>query len=149
LKFVFARPGWYPKEMGGFQAPKEVDKNTYKKYDIRISPGLNFYLFAQYILILIVTALFLFNITKIDVPLQIAVTVLIVFSVASLGMLFENKQQAMVLEISRFLLIVALMVYLVFSGLMPVWTAFLAGGIAVISLGVLATLRFHKLARVE
>jgi hypothetical protein len=98
---------------------------------------------------LIVTALFLFNLSNLEIPLQIAVTGLIVLSVATLGMLFEDKQQAMILEVSRFLLIVGLTLYLFFTGVMPIWTSFVAGGIAVFSLGILATLRFHKLARVD
>lgn len=149
LRFTFARPGWYPASMGGFQAPKDVDKSTYKKYDIAVSPGLNFYLFAQYLFILGGTALFLFTLSRYDVTLQILIAGLLIASVAMVGMLFENRQQAIRLELLRFFLSVSLVGYLFYVGMAPLWLPVAIILLSVISLSVLAKLKFHHLATAE
>ncbi|HKL03544.1 MAG TPA: sterol desaturase family protein, partial [Cryomorphaceae bacterium] len=102
LRFIFAKPGWYPEVAGGVKAPPEVDSKTYRKFDIDVSPALNFYLFVQYLLILTATALFLFNLSDFTVGIQLLIAALIILSVASLGTLFQSKTQALKLESMRF-----------------------------------------------
>ncbi len=149
VRFTFAKPGWYPAEMGGFHAPKEVDPKTYQKYDISISPGLNFYLFAQYVGILGVTALFLFTLSHYTLSLQILIAGLIILSVAALGMLFENKQQAIRLEVFRFVFTFLLALYLNYSEQAGVGVPVTVLIIALISIPVLFNVNFHHLVAAE
>ena len=146
LRFTFARPGWYPASMGGFRAPKNFDPGTYRKYEVTISPGLNFYLFGQYILVLAATALFLFTLSEFSFTLQILIAGMLILSVGTIGMLFENKQQAIRLELVRFLLSAALLGWLSWSGILPLWL-FIGFLIAyILSVAVIFNLRFHQLS---
>jgi sterol desaturase/sphingolipid hydroxylase (fatty acid hydroxylase superfamily) len=149
IRLAVMPPGWYPDELGGFRPPKPVDKATYKKYDIQISPALNFYLFAQYLLILGVTSLFLFNLDALDGLLQFIAAALVVFSVAALGLMFENKPQAIRLELARFVMIVAFGFYLFTAGVVGLWFPILLAGWSVLSVGILFKVSFHQLAKAE
>ncbi|MDF9796137.1 alkylglycerol monooxygenase [Catalinimonas alkaloidigena] len=95
------RPGWRPANIGGYQAPQEVDKNTYRKYDVKGSPRLNYYIFFQYIIALLGTALFLFTEAQLLMPEKVAMAGLVLFSLLSLGSLFEKPGRTIPLEIVR------------------------------------------------
>ncbi len=149
IKLALKPPGWYPEELGGFRPPKAVDKATYQKFDIDVSPGLNFYLFAQYLMILGGVAFFLFNLEGVDIIIQVIIAGLVVYSVLALGLMFENKPQAIRLEFVRFLLSAALAVYLFMSGFTGIFLPVAIGAWAVISVAVLFRVNFHNLARVR
>ncbi len=149
LRFTFAKPGWYPKEMGGFKAPVDVDRNTYRKYEIDVSSVLNFYLFGQYMVVLVVTALFLFTLGDYDFSLQLLIAALLIYSVAALGMLFENKRQAIALEFVRFAVTIALAFYLYFAHIAPVWLPISLSIVALTSILTIFKIKFHKIAQVE
>lgn len=149
LKFTFGKPGWYPKEMGGFQTPKEVDRAAYRKFEIAVSPTLNFYLFGQYFVILGITALFLFTLSGYEVSLQLLIAALIIYSVSAVGMLFENKMQAIKLEFIRFFLTIALALYMYFIQLAPLWLPIVLSVVAAISIIAIFKVRFHKLAPID
>jgi alkylglycerol monooxygenase len=51
LKIIFARPGWLPEELGGFQQPKEPEENR-TIYDTTVSLSSRIYVAAQFVLIL-------------------------------------------------------------------------------------------------
>jgi sterol desaturase/sphingolipid hydroxylase (fatty acid hydroxylase superfamily) len=149
IRFTFAPPGWYPKEMGGFQAPKDVDKASYRKYDIVVSPGLNFYLFGQYVVVLLSTALFLFNLGGFSTLVQLIIAGLIIYSVASIGSLFENKPQGIRLETLRWMLTAGVSFFLFLQGMIPVWVTVGLAVLGVVSLSILFRLKFHKIARAD
>lgn len=146
LRFTFAKPGWYPEIIGGFKAPPEVDKKTYRKFDIDVSPALNFYLFAQYLIILTATALFLFNLSGFPTGIQLLIAALIILSVASLGMLFEDKIQALKLEAMRFAFTLLTFGFLVYANFLPLWLLGVALALAAISVAVLTRVPMHKMA---
>ena len=85
LRFIFAKPGWYPEEMGGFKPAPEVHRESYRKFNIEVSPSLNFYLFAQYLIVLVATALFLFNLGNFSLVNQLLIATVIIYSVGSIG----------------------------------------------------------------
>lgn len=149
LKFTFAKPGWYPKEMGGYQPAPEVDRDAYRKFDVEVSSTLNFYLFTQYIIVLGATAFFLFTLSAYPIYLQLLMAGLIIYSVATLGMLFESKQQAVRLEMIRFLITVGLSTYLYYAGIVPFWVPVMFFMISIVSVTILTKIRFHKLAQVD
>jgi alkylglycerol monooxygenase len=98
-------PGWYPESMGGFRPAPPVVKSSYVKYDVLISKAENYYLFFQYLVILGGTALFLFNVASLNLPQQIAIACLIIYSVMSLGLMFESRKYARWIEIFRILIL--------------------------------------------
>ncbi|MEK6480616.1 sterol desaturase family protein [Catalinimonas sp. 4WD22] len=100
-RILFNKPGWQPAEMGGYQAPQEVDKSSYKKYDSKGSARLNYYILFQFLLALIGTALFLFNEGQLKIIEKAGIATLILFSLLSLGSLFEKPGIAIPLEIVR------------------------------------------------
>lgn len=149
VRFTFAPPGWYPKELGGFQKPKDVDPRTYKKYEIEISPSLNFYLFSQYLILLAFTALFLFNLTKFELPFQLLIAGLIIYSVASLGTLFDDRPHGLKMETIRYFISVGVVLFLFTQGLIPLWIPIAVVAFSIISAIVVFRLSFHKIEHVE
>jgi sterol desaturase/sphingolipid hydroxylase (fatty acid hydroxylase superfamily) len=149
VKFTFAPPGWYPKEMGGFKAPEEVDKKTYRKFEIEISPGLNYYLFSQYLIALGFTALFLFNLAAFSILYQLAIAAVIIYSVASLGTLFDDRPHGIKMEAIRFFVTIGVAVFLFFQGLLPLWIPQVLAALSVISAVVVFRLNFHSIERVK
>ncbi len=118
MKFLFYKPGWLPTELGGYQAAPEVDKSTYKKFDTGVPTKLNLYVLYQYVVALAVTALFLFNYTKLDLLFQGIVVLGIVSTIVLAGLLLENKPWALMMERMRILTIsIAVMLSIYFFGL--------------------------------
>lgn len=146
IRFVFAKPGWYPKEMGGFKPAPKVNKEDYMKYDVLISPKLNFYLFFQYLIILGFTALFLFNLTKFNLIFQLAIAGVIIYSVASLGMLFDDKLQAVKVELTRFILALGLILFMYYKIELNLGIVIIAFITSIISVIILLNIPFHKLS---
>lgn len=149
VRFTFASPGWYPKEMGGFQKPKDVDKSHYRKYEIEISPALNYYLFSQYFVLLGFTALFLFNLGNFELVYQLLMAGVIIYSVASLGTLFDDKPYGLKMESMRFFISMGITLLLFFQGLLPLWIPIVAVAFSTVSAVVIFRLNFHTIERVE
>lgn len=117
LKFLFYKPGWLPKELGGYQAAPEVDKTSYRKFDTEVSRILSYYVLFQYIMILGATAVFLFNYTKLELPYQIMVVLGIILTIVNAGALLERKSWAKASEIVRVLLVTGIASYaIIFFG---------------------------------
>ena len=47
LRLFVARPGWLPEDLGGFQAPPEVDRATSPRFHVPVSARLRAYAFVQ------------------------------------------------------------------------------------------------------
>ncbi len=140
VKLVWMPPGWYPATLGGYRPPKPVDKTTYQKYDVAISPGLNWYLLIQYIMILAITSLFLFNTghPAMTTALMLLIAAYVVLAVMLLGMVFEDRKRA--LFASGF----GLGIFLVVLGLLPWWSLLLFAFWSALSLTVLQRTGFHQ-----
>jgi len=106
LSVLFNKPGWLPKELGGYRAPQLVDKKTYQKFDVQISQQMNHYLLVQYILLLGLTAFFLFEVSNFEVLSQIVIAAWILVSTTTLGLLFEAKKWALWVETGRLLVVI-------------------------------------------
>jgi len=146
LKLVWMPPGWYPAELGGFRPPKPVDKSTYKKFDIAIAPGLNWYLLVQYLMVLFITSLFLFNVGHqlMTNALLLMLTAYIVYSVMTMGMIFEDRKRAFKLEIGRFTAGIIIGVFLTHATLLPFWVPLAFFLWSAGSLVGLQRISFHK-----
>lgn len=117
LKYIFEKPGWLPDELGGYRAPYDVDPRTYQKYDAHGSTRLNYYIIFQYVILLVGTALFLFNMDFFDEHLieKLLIAGLIIFSTVCFGALFESRPWAFWGEIFRLILIAGTTVYFLFG----------------------------------
>lgn len=103
LRYVFQKPGWLPDYLGGYRAPHDVDLNTYKKFDVHAQKSVNYYVFFQYILLLVGTALFLFNLREFENNLvqKGVLAMTIILSTVSFGALFERRNWALFIEVLR------------------------------------------------
>ncbi len=109
-------PGWKPEELGGVQPLKEVTPQSFHKYDTEISPGLSNYAFFQFVVVLLSTTGFLVFNSKGPFTdnnmLRVAVSSLIVFSLVSIGGIFERKSWVVFPEYARIILVSATMIFL-------------------------------------
>lgn len=145
LKLAIMPPGWYPKELGGYRPPKEVDKATYQKFDVPVSAALNWYLAFQYAVILAAASLFLFNFEALSLLHRAIVSAVIIYAVMSLGIMFETKPQAIRAETVRFLLSTGVAIYLYLYGITGIWLPVAAIVLAVISMPLLRKVNYTRL----
>ena len=101
LAFFWKPPGWHPEEMGGFAAPPEVDRATYRKFDTAVPPGLAVYAFVQFVLLLVAAVVFLFEQDAFGAPARAAGAVAVIVSLVTLAGLLERKAWALPLETAR------------------------------------------------
>lgn len=92
LKVLFYKPGWQPVELGGYQMATDVDKSTYKKFDVHPHMSMIRYVFVQFVLVLVFTSLFLFTQSKYIIEVKLAMAGFIIWSIAQLGILMENRR---------------------------------------------------------
>lgn len=112
LKVLFYKPGWQPVEMGGYQPAPEIDKATYQKFDIHPFLPMIRYVLVQFILILVFTAYFLFTAGNYELTIKLTMAGYIMWSIAQLGLLMENRRNWVISEYFR---IVAGAVLILFS----------------------------------
>ena len=108
LGVVLNKPGWRPKELGGYQAAPKVDKSTYQKYDIRPSLKVNIYVMMQFLITLLVTSYFLFNQGAFNLIEKGFFAALIILFLLNCGGLLEKRSWAIPAEWVKFSLMVAM-----------------------------------------
>ncbi len=126
LMLALKPPGWWPDSMGGFRKPPPVVKATYKKFDVQLSQQESYYLFAQYLFILGGTAWFLFGVVNFSWPVITVLALAVIYSVMSLGLMFEKRSYSVRVEGIRLVISAAVMVW----ALMPLTGAVAAIGMA-------------------
>jgi alkylglycerol monooxygenase len=105
MKLLFYAPGWKPEEEGGMTLLHDVTPKTFHKYDTDVPQNLNYYVFIQFVLILIGTTIFLFFYKMLSFYMVIYVSAVVVFSLVNLGGIFERKKWVMPMEFFRLFLI--------------------------------------------
>ena len=105
VRMLTLAPGWKPADMGGMLTYKEISAATFEKYDTVVSPRLNNYILFQFVVLLIGTSAFLFGQKNLNTNETIAVSILIVYTVVTIGGLFEKKKWVVVAEFLRLLLL--------------------------------------------
>ncbi len=99
---VFLRaPGWRPDDLGGYQPAPEVDKASYRKWDVAVPRGVAAYVIGQYLALLAGAALFLNRQDQLAPSLLWIGAGVIVLSAVALGGLLERKRWAPWLEAAR------------------------------------------------
>jgi hypothetical protein len=111
IRFIFNKPGWYPKEMGGYQPAPEINNGAYRKFETLSTSGINYYVLYQYIVALIGSALFLFNQGTFIVSEKILIVTMIIIQVVICGALLESKAWVHQAEKIRILAYSALAIY--------------------------------------
>ncbi len=117
IRYLFNKPGWLPENLGGYRAPKDVDLN-YRKFDTTVPQPLNYYVFYQYLILMGLSAFFLFNLNNFDFPGKILLSVLIIWTSVSFSGIFEQSKWYHLQEVSR-LAVFSLCLWLVGTFLFP------------------------------
>lgn len=103
LRVLWKRPGWRPDELGGFVPPPEVDRATCVRYDVPLPLALKAYVLAQFGLVNLAAAAFLYASDQLPAGAAIAGAVGIVVSLTTLGALLDGRRWAPVAEAARLL----------------------------------------------
>ena len=99
---VFAKPpGWRPAELGGSQAPPEVEVATYRKWDSAAPPAYTVYAVVQFVLVLGATSYLLFRQESLSHPSLVVAALLVVWSLVVVGGLLEGRRWALPVEVAR------------------------------------------------
>ncbi len=114
---VFLKPpGWRPEDLGGFQAAPEVDRATYRKWDVAVPPTVRFYAGVQFALVLLGSGV-LFNLQqRLSVPALVAGALLILAGLLAVGALIEGRRWARSFEAARLGATLAVVAAFVWSG---------------------------------
>jgi sterol desaturase/sphingolipid hydroxylase (fatty acid hydroxylase superfamily) len=104
VKVLFYKPGWQPKELGGYQPAPEIEGTAILKFDARPELRLIRYVIFQFILVLVITSVFLFTQGDYEITQKLLLASFIVWSVIQLGMLLENKRFWILVEYLRILM---------------------------------------------
>lgn len=105
-------PGWFPQELGGQRLPPEVDKANYEKFNVLVAPMLQSYLLIHSLTLLAGTAYFLFTYTSNTMINNVYWASALVFSIVSLGLLFESRKIAWYMELTRLLVLFTIATFL-------------------------------------
>ena len=111
VRLLFNKPGWLPDHLGGYRAPHEIRKEENKVYDTEIPNGLNYYILFQYVVVLGITTVFLFNLDNFPLLQQLLIAGFIILSITNLGGIFEKKYWAAILEWGRWVLVMIAAIY--------------------------------------
>ena len=106
IKMIFAKPGWLPDELGGYQAPREIDKNAYRKYNTATSKWLNYYVLMQFVFIILGTMAFMHYFPTISTFYKWTFLGVLILSLMICGAIFENKRWVVGAEYIRLLLVI-------------------------------------------
>jgi len=100
LRFLVARPGWHPRDMGGFVAPPEVDP-AQPRHEVALPRGLAAYVLAQFGVVVVATAVVMRRPEDLGGAGLAAVAAALGFSLAVLGGLLDRRPWAPALELAR------------------------------------------------
>ncbi len=107
LRVIWKRPGWRPDELGGYAAPPEVDRVTYRKYDVALPAVTKAYVLVQFVIVNAAAIAYLQASAHLGAWPKTAGAATILVSLLSLGGLLDRRGWAAALEALR-LAVVAL-----------------------------------------
>lgn len=117
LRLLVKKPGWRPEHLGGY-VPAPRIKPDYKKFDVLTSLKLNVYVIVQFLIVMGTTLLFLYYLRDMDNVQKVITALLIIISVMSFGLLFENRKWSRSIEYIRIIVASIAFVY-IFAGFDP------------------------------
>jgi sterol desaturase/sphingolipid hydroxylase (fatty acid hydroxylase superfamily) len=101
VRLFLARPGWHPEDLGGFQAPPEVDAARAEKFATPSPLGLKVYAFVQFAITMAVGSVFMFRQGSWPTGTRGMTAAFIVAGLVAAGGLFERRRWAVPLEVAR------------------------------------------------
>jgi alkylglycerol monooxygenase len=113
LKVWFMPPEWRPAELGGRVVIPEVSRATQRRHAVRPPRWVAPYIAAQFVLVAVATAAFLFGIGAMSATAAAIAAALIVVTLASWGALFEARPWAYGFEAARLALLGSAVVWFV------------------------------------
>ncbi len=140
FKVLIKPPGWMPDHLGGPRQPIDISPETATIYDTQIPLALNYYILAQYLLLLLGTSLFLFNVEAFSYSQQLAVGGYLLWGIMNLGVMFELRNWVKHSEILRWIVLVVISL-LISDGSMS--------GYLIIALALISSLWFLKVYRLK
>lgn len=105
MGILFNKPGWKPDVLGSYQGAPVVDKHTYHKFNRHPALQLALYVLGQFILVLGLTSVFLFQLETLSMASKFGFSVFIIWSVAQLGAFLEDNRKWQLLEYPRICMI--------------------------------------------
>lgn len=105
LKMIWARPGWLPSYMGGYQAPREVNPQTYRKYDANCNKWFRIYAVLQFFILVIGATQYMAHYSEISLFYKVVFFALILITMLIIGAIFENKSWIVYAEYVRLILV--------------------------------------------
>ena len=111
LRVFLKPPGWQPDYLGGFQAPQEIDKQAYKKYDFDGLRSDHIYVFFVFLIALGLATAVLFLKSSIDSLPLYATMFYLLATLGITGGLMENRKWLIPAEYGRIMatLVIALL----------------------------------------
>jgi len=118
LYLIVAKPGWLPRELGGYQAPPPVDADQ-PKFNPQPPGTLNGYLLAQFVLITLGLVAYMTYFDEIGLFYQVLFLGIIIVSTMIVGAIMEQKPWIRTAEIVRLVLVVLSLNSLYFTHYTP------------------------------
>ena len=101
LRLFVKPPGWRPQDLGGFQVAPEVDRASYRKWDVAVPAAVQLYAAVQFVIVLVAAGVLLNVQDRLSGPVLAVGALLIVAAVVAIGALFEGRRWAPWLEAAR------------------------------------------------
>jgi sterol desaturase/sphingolipid hydroxylase (fatty acid hydroxylase superfamily) len=112
IRVLLNKPGWRPDYLGGALLPGEVAPD-YQKYDMDVAPKMQYYVFFQFLLVLVGTSLFLFSFEAMPWLERTVDVFLILWSVINIGGILDQKKWVFVSEMIRLIVIAGALLYMI------------------------------------
>lgn len=104
VKLIWAKPGWLPAYMGGFQHVQEVDAANYHKYDAKANIWFSIYAVLQFAVLMWGAVQYMAFYPTISVFYKVLFFSLILLTMLIIGGIFENKRWIIYAEYARLVL---------------------------------------------
>ena len=105
LTLIFAKPGWLPTYLGGTIVPKEVNPDTYSKYDADTEWLLKVYGTFQFMIVLAGSIAYLDHFSTITLFYKWLFAGVLIVSILIIGAIFERKNWVVWAEVLRLVLV--------------------------------------------
>lgn len=104
IKYIFAKPGWQPDELGGQIPIAEVDYNKPKYNANASSRNLNVYVLVQFVFIIVGLAAYLYHFEKLSTFYTVVFFSILMLSTVICSAILEQKKWVKYAEVARLLL---------------------------------------------
>ncbi len=105
IKLIFARPGWLPEELGGFQEAPAIAQND-TKYD-EDNHAMRIYVTVQFLMITFGLLVYMLHFEELSFFFQVALAGVLILSATVCGAILEHKKWLWIAEYTRLLMALA------------------------------------------